>query len=107
MATVDPTALSAALDGMWSKFLPEMLERVAVLQTTAAACAAGKVKQPQLEAAASAAHKLAGVLGTFGLARGTALARELEQLFSAPGRLQPQRLLALTSELRSVIESRK
>ena len=40
----------------------------------------------QREAAHAAAHKLAGTLGTFNLARGTELAREFELLFSAEPR---------------------
>ena len=60
---------------MWAQFLPQIQERVAVLETAAEAFAAGRLSK-QHEAAKTAAHKLAGVLGTFGLTQGTVLARE-------------------------------
>jgi len=60
--------------------------------------------------AQSAAHKLAGVLGTFGLTRGTALARELETIYSVQSSRDPWQagqLTQLTSELRSIVAGRK
>jgi HPt (histidine-containing phosphotransfer) domain-containing protein len=58
-------------------------------------------------AAADAAHKLAGILGTFGLVRGTEIARHLEQTYSADfDPASDQDLAELTAELRSLIESR-
>lgn len=110
MSTPDPAALAAALNGMWTKFLPEMTARLSILETAAASLAAASLTPAQQQAAASAAHKLAGVLGTFGLAQGTALARELETLYSAPAAPSPTHsahILSLTASLRSVIESRK
>ena len=110
MSSINSPTLSAALERMWTRFYPEMIERLAVLETAAAACAAGRLNPPQIEAAAAAAHKLAGVLGTFGLAEGTELARKLENLYSAANgaaRLPSTRLRAITVQLRSVIASRK
>jgi len=55
-------------------------------------------------------HKLAGVLGSFGLTRGTVLARELELTFareSSPGPDASAKLSAIAAELRAMIESRK
>lgn len=110
MSTADPAALAAALNGMWTKFLPEMTARLSILEAAAVSLAASSLTTAQQQAAASAAHKLAGVLGTFGLAQGTALARELETLYSATASPTPSHsahTLSLTSSLRSVIESRK
>jgi HPt (histidine-containing phosphotransfer) domain-containing protein len=110
MSTADPTALAAALNGMWTKFLPEMTARLSVIESAAASLAASSLTPAQQQAAASAAHKLAGVLGTFGLAQGTALARELETLYSAaevPTPSHSSHILALTSSLRSMIENHK
>ncbi len=109
MEPIDQNALSAALDRMWTRFRPEMIKRVATLEAAAAAFAAGNLTPPQQEAAGSAAHKLAGVLGTFGLARGTALARELESLYSSPegpAASRRERISSITRELRAMIESR-
>ncbi len=69
-------ALSQAIDRLWARFLPEIRERVAILEAAASAVAAGKLSATRRQAAQAAAHKLAGVLGTFSLTRGTVLARE-------------------------------
>jgi HPt (histidine-containing phosphotransfer) domain-containing protein len=97
--------LTAALDRLWARFLPEIRERVAVIDAAVAALAAGSLSPGQKDDAASAAHKLAGVLGTFSLARGTELARELELRFSgSPG--SADQLASIAAELRAVIDSR-
>jgi HPt (histidine-containing phosphotransfer) domain-containing protein len=106
----DQPDLSAALDRLWTRFLPEIRERVAKIESAAQSLGHGELDTEQREAAASAAHKLAGVLGTFSLEHGTALARELELAFSGADAAHPDaapRLAAKTAELRAVIESRK
>jgi HPt (histidine-containing phosphotransfer) domain-containing protein len=103
-------ALSQAMDGLWARFLPDIRDRVSVLESAAKAASEGKLPAKQREAAQSAAHKLAGVLGTFGLTRGTVLARELESTFgreSSPGRKARAKLAEIATELRSMVESRK
>jgi HPt (histidine-containing phosphotransfer) domain-containing protein len=110
MATDAQTALSAALDRMWTRFLPQMRERVDLLETAAKSFAAGQLSANQLQAAQAAAHKLAGILGTFGLARGTALARKLDMMYAGPSEPEPalaERLSAMAAELRTIIESRQ
>ena len=103
-------ALAQTLDRMWTRFLPEIRERVAVLEAAAEALGAGKLANKQLEAAQAAAHKLAGTLGTFGLMHGTDLARKLELTFvpeSAPSRGVGKKLAATVAELRAMVEGRK
>jgi HPt (histidine-containing phosphotransfer) domain-containing protein len=105
----DPN-LSQALEQLWGRFLPEMRERVAVLSLAATAVAQQKLTAAGREAAHSAAHKLAGVLGTFGLKHGTDLARNLERLFSTESGadLSDSRpLITSVQELREMIENRK
>lgn len=107
----DPQAagISAALDSLWARFLPETTQRVAVLESAAAAAAAGTLTQPMQQRAHAAAHKLAGVLGSFGIPEGTAPARESEHLYAlqaVPAPHQAARLAALAAQLRSLIESR-
>jgi HPt (histidine-containing phosphotransfer) domain-containing protein len=104
------TALAAALERMWVEYLPKTRERVAILETAAADFAANRLSIEQNEAAGSAAHKLAGVLGTFGLTRGTVLARELEVMYSRQNGPDPElaeRLSSTAAELRAVVEARK
>ena len=103
-------ALTAALNRLWVQFLPEIEERVAILESASAALAAHQLSIEQHEAAHAAAHKLAGVLGTFGLAEGTILAREAENLCSAepgPGSAAAARLTQIAAQLRAIVESRK
>ncbi len=103
-------AFSQAMDSLWVRFLPEIKERVAVLEAAAQAAGEGKLTAKQRDAAQAAAHKLAGVLGTFGLTRGTVLARELELTFareSSPRRNAGAKLAEVAAELRSMVESRK
>ena len=103
-------ALAQAIDRLWVRFLPEIRERVAILESAAAALAAKKLTRSRREAAKAAAHKLAGVLGTFNLTRGTILARESEATYSrepAPGIAAGKRLAAIAAELRAMIEERK
>ena len=109
MDPAEQTALTEALNRMWTRFLPEMRQRVAVLEMAATAFAANTLTIPQQEAASTAAHKLAGVLGTFGLTRGTELARELELLYAREDSIDPYtgaRLAAAAAELGALLESR-
>lgn len=71
-------AMAAALARLWTRFLPEIESRVAILEAAAASLVAGSLTAEQRQAAHDAAHKLAGTLGTFGLPRGTDLARKTE-----------------------------
>ncbi len=102
--------LTAVMDRMWTQFLPQMQERVAVLEAAAAAALDGALTSAQRASALSEAHKLAGVLGTFGLPRGTELAREAETLYTSESAIDAagaSRLAEIASELRAVITLRR
>ena len=110
MDPIEQDALNQALDRMWAKFLPQLIERAGVLENAAAEFSAGGLSPADQQAANAAAHKLAGVLGTFGLDRGTDLARELEAIYSREGTLDRSlaaRLTAITAELRVIVANRK
>jgi HPt (histidine-containing phosphotransfer) domain-containing protein len=102
---VAPTALSDALNRLWARFLPEIEDRVSILEVAAKAHGDGCLSQEHREAAHAAAHKLAGILGTFGLHRGTDLARQVELEFGEklPGSDAAQLSLWI-AELRGVID---
>ena len=103
-----PPSLAEALQRLWGRFQPEIEARVAIVES--AASAAGTLSRAQQEGAHAAAHKLAGVLGTFGLAEGTALARELEHLLDpegAPNASEAERIVSLTVRLRAIVNNRK
>jgi len=101
--------IAAALDRLWEHFLPEIRGRVALIESAGIALRDGVPNPAQQEAAQAAAHKLAGVLGSFGLALGTDLARKAELLLAereTPGRIEPAELLRLAAGLRALVESR-
>ncbi len=114
MDPIGQNVLTEALDRMWGKFLPQMGERVATLEAAAAGLAAGTLTCGQRAEACAAAHKLAGVLGSFGLTKGTILAREAEILYSGEPEAHPAtdpeaaaRLSEIAVRLRAMIETRK
>ena len=103
-----PPSMTDALSRLWTKFLPEIEARVELIEIAAQALAAGSLSDEQREAAHAAAHKLAGTLGTFGLHRGTDLAREAElTLAEAPALSSASALTACVAELRAVIHSKR
>jgi HPt (histidine-containing phosphotransfer) domain-containing protein len=110
MADPSATQLSEAMNRLWQKFLPQMEERIATLHNAAARIASGAVLtgEEQIKAA-SDAHKLAGVLGTFGLKEGTELAREAEGLYEGDLSANPvtaARLVAIAEELKAMLAHR-
>jgi HPt (histidine-containing phosphotransfer) domain-containing protein len=110
MSPAKPTVLSSALDRLWIQFLPQMKERVSTLEAACSALATGTLSMDQRAEANTAAHKLAGVLGTFGLTKGTVLAREAEILYSGDPDADPEdaaRLTVIAAELRTIVASRK
>jgi len=109
-AQPERSALSGALDALWTRFLPEIESRIAVLEAAAEASRASGLSAQRQAEAQSAAHKLAGVLGTFGLTRGTELAREVETVYSQQGGIdsaQAEALLRNAAELRTLVAGRK
>ena len=102
--------LANAMDRLWAKFLPQMEERVSTLQKAAERLRNGSLSEEDRQRASADAHKLAGVLGTFGLQQGTELAREAEGAYG--GTLDPstpvsQRLTQIADQLRVIIAGRK
>jgi hypothetical protein len=106
---LEADALAEALDRMWVRFLPQILERVTTLEMATAAAVAGTITQSERADAHAAAPKLAGTLGMFDLMRGTVLAREMETAFSlqvGPDRESGQYLASIAAKLRTMIEGR-
>jgi len=110
MDPIAQPAMAQAIEAMWVKFLPLMEERLAILEAAETALSSGLLTIEQRVAANTAAHKLAGVLGTFGLTKGTILAREVEILYSAEPELDPaaaREIKKITAQLREMIDCRK
>lgn len=108
-----PPVLADALARLWTKFLPEIERRLAVLEDAAQALREGSLSAELRAAAHADAHKLAGSLGTFGLQRGTELARRAELLLAEEipeGNGEngaAEHLTAWTGELRMLLASQK
>ncbi|MBA3746499.1 MAG: response regulator [Solirubrobacterales bacterium] len=79
-------ALADGLRAILETNKDDFQRRVTTLEQAVAAVAAGSLHEQLRASAQRDAHKLAGSLGTFGLPRGSDLARELEQRFALPGR---------------------
>jgi HPt (histidine-containing phosphotransfer) domain-containing protein len=107
MADSGQPEIAGALKLLWHKFLPQMQERVAVFEAAARALKAESLSSEQQTAAAAAAHKLAGVLGTFGLAEGSDLAHEAEDLYisnALPESATAQRAERIANRLAELIQ---
>jgi HPt (histidine-containing phosphotransfer) domain-containing protein len=101
--------LANAMDRLWAKFLPQMEQRVSALQIAAESLRNGCLSGEDQQRASAEAHKLAGVLGTFGLQQGTELAREAEGVYAGPLDLSPEvseRLAQIAVKLREMIAGR-
>ncbi len=98
------------MDGLWARFLPEIRSRIVTLEAAAASTMVQTLGATERAAAASAAHKLAGVLGTFGLTRGTELARQMELAFAdrcVPDAEAGAQFASMAAELRNMVDGRK
>ena len=110
MSGAPESAIAEAMNRLWEKFLPQIEERVTILQNAAASLATGNLEPNDRQKAAEEAHKLAGVLGTFGLNEGTNLAREAESLYDGSlDEIRPftARLSAIAAQLQKMISVRK
>jgi HPt (histidine-containing phosphotransfer) domain-containing protein len=110
MAATPQQSMTEALDRLWTRFLPQIKERVAVLEAANRALALDKLSKDQRGEANSAAHRLAGVLGTFGLTKGTVLAREAELLYSGDAEPDPNslpRLKEIAQQLEAIVGNHK
>jgi HPt (histidine-containing phosphotransfer) domain-containing protein len=100
--------MAEALARLWTKFLPEITQRVAVIEAAAQAVRAGALSNELRQDAYAAAHKLAGTIGTFGLHRGTELARNAELVLEGDAPLAGNsELTAWIAELRALVDSRR
>ncbi|MHB1022012.1 MAG: Hpt domain-containing protein [Acidobacteriaceae bacterium] len=91
---------------LWQKNKPTIAERVTLLrQSYTQLVSAGSLDPQQQAAAASAAHKLAGVLGSFGFPQGTDAARHIEWMLESgePGPVETEKFLGWLQELEQLL----
>jgi HPt (histidine-containing phosphotransfer) domain-containing protein len=80
---------------LWSRSRETISERLDVLRTTHRILRTNPADKNARRAGADAAHKLAGILGTFGLPDGTNLARHIEIMLESGAAIRPFELDAL------------
>ena len=99
--------LQTMISALWERSRHTVVERAALLRTAGELLVDNRLDQATQRHAVDSAHKLAGVLGTFGLPRGTDLAREAEELFGQsmpPSKPEIERLQVLLAELTRLID---
>lgn len=106
----DPaTKIADRIEAIWRASRPTVLERVGILQNAHRFLTANPEDTAARESGREAAHKLAGILGVFGLPRGSELASAIEAYLKSADALTPGALTALGSlieELDQVIASK-
>jgi len=106
----EPTAreLDDLLQSLWVRNYPLLAERMKLIRAAKDKVDAGYLDNTCRKDGEEAAHKLAGILGTFGLPQGSALASKIEVLLSNDTSTCLQRAGELRSwvgELEAVIAS--
>jgi HPt (histidine-containing phosphotransfer) domain-containing protein len=99
--------LQTMLSALWDRSRHTVVERAAVLQAAGALLTDDRLDEATRQSAVDSAHKLAGVLGTFGLPHGTELAREAEIFFgrsTPPGKKEIEQLQVLLAELARLVD---
>jgi diguanylate cyclase (GGDEF)-like protein len=89
-----------ALLAIWEKHRPDVLERVSLIERAAAALIADGLGEALLRESQRAVHTLAGSVGTFGFARASRTARELELKLLHPAPADAPDIYALIATLR-------
>jgi HPt (histidine-containing phosphotransfer) domain-containing protein len=84
--------LEELLNEAWREHREEVLTRVDSLRETLAAANAGTLGKTAREQANSTAHKLAGVLGTFGLREASRAALEIERTLASDSLMSAEKL---------------
>jgi HPt (histidine-containing phosphotransfer) domain-containing protein len=80
---------------LWARSRQTISDRLDVLRHTHRALRANPADKHARRAGADAAHKLAGILGTFGLPEGTDLARRVEVMLESSATIKPYDLESL------------
>jgi len=97
----------AALEKVWMTSKPEVLSRLATIERFLASLESGNSNNASRLAAQSAAHRLSGSLGMFGLGEASTCAAEIESMLLHDDSLQAEKMAELLRDLRNMIERRE
>ena len=105
--TPNPEQTKAMLAAVWKKNRDLLLHRMDSIESFCRQLPGAAKVQPLRDEASADAHKLAGSLGMFGLAQGTAVAREIENHLRENNgeELLAANLPSLAASLRELIET--
>ena len=98
------------MNALWTEHRALLLQRVDLLEREFWNWIRSPDEKAPAVIARDLAHKMAGVLGTFGMKRGSTIASSLEKIAGMPKhgqRAGASTVYALLSELRSVIQTRR
>jgi diguanylate cyclase (GGDEF)-like protein len=102
---VEDLKLGSALAILWQRHRQTNLDRISLLEMTTANVLRSVIDDASIAEGVSAAHKLAGSLGTFGFDAGSRAALEAESLLREPiidGRLLAESVTALRTSVEEV-----
>ncbi|KAI9129674.1 response regulator [Acaryochloris sp. CCMEE 5410] len=91
-----------AIADIWIKFQPRIQEQINLLNQAAAAVTEGCLNDELKQSAQQEAHTLAGGLGTFGLSKGSQLAREIEHLLRSHSTLDSEQSLQFQQDVEAL-----
>jgi HPt (histidine-containing phosphotransfer) domain-containing protein len=94
--------LSQRVLKLWERYRPLCMERLAVIEEASAVATTTALNGELRGKAESAAHKLAGVLGSLGLPEGSKIASEIEALLQPENTITPEQLSRLSELLVSL-----
>jgi HPt (histidine-containing phosphotransfer) domain-containing protein len=101
--------MKTMLAQIWRNNIATIMDRIATIRLAQASLRQGILDSEQREQARAAAHKLAGVLGTFGVPQGSVLARRVEVLLEIDRSADPQdavTLAELLQELAALVDAK-
>jgi len=106
--SADPAeqSLQAMLTALWRSNLNTIAGRLELVRLAHARAAEGTLDGRVRADGRDAAHKLSGILGTFGLPRGSVLAHQAELLLDEPAPPDALALGALVDELAALIAAK-
>ena len=91
--------LETLLNEAWREYRSEVVTRITLLKDALAGARAGTLDETRRADANSMAHKLAGVLGTFGLREASRAAIEIELILTPGKEISQEKLRAYEAHL--------
>lgn len=99
----DDGKIDDLLADLWQRHLPQLRQRLDVLDQTAAEASTGALTEASRLEALSIAHKLSGNLGMFGYHTGSQIASAIEHILKSPTPDTLRTLIELTGTLRQTL----